>query len=211
LLLAALLVSFLVILLLIIKRKSATRKRQLKESNDAIERLANDMSSLTTKLRENQMMSEDLKQVIRNQIEVFTQLVEQYNLQFTHSPKKFSELFQRSYDINQPDSSFWSGLRAYADSTCGGIITQTVASCPELSETDVKFLSLYCCDLPTTVTMVCMGYNEAHSVYNKKRRIAEALSLEGRLDDYIMQFRNLAPSGEETTTEEQAQTSKNHD
>ena len=46
-------------------------------------------------------------------------------------------------------------------------------------------LSLCCCHLPTSVIMACMGYNESHSVYNKKRRIAELLGLKGRLEPFI--------------------------
>jgi hypothetical protein len=38
--------------------------------------------------------------------------------------------------------------------------------------------------------MVCMGYNESHSVYNKKRRIAEALQLDCSLDEYIQHFKH---------------------
>ena len=189
-LVAGLIVSMLAIFLIVIRKKSAQRKLQLEESQDAIERMANDKARLASQLKENQAMSEDLKLVISHQIEVFTHLVEEHYTKFTHAPKKFSELFKKSYDINQPDSSFWSGLRAYADSTCGGIITQTMASCPDLVESDAKFLSLYCCDLPTTVIMVCMGYNEAHSVYNKKRRITELLSLDGNLDEYILHFKS---------------------
>jgi hypothetical protein len=178
------------IVLMVIKKKLALRKRQLKESRDAMERMANDTARLTAQLKENQMMSEDLKQVIRNQIDVFTRLVDKHYTTFAHSPKRFGDMFEKSYSINQPDRSFWTGLRAYVDSTCGGIITQSLENYPLLSETDVKFLSLYCCNLPTTVIMVCMGYNEAHSVYNKKRRLATTMGLEEPLDDYIKGFKS---------------------
>ena len=188
LLIAAFVVSVLTILLMLLRKKAATHKRQLQESNDAMERMMGDTARLTSQLKENQMMSDDLKQVIRNQIDVFTRLVEQHYTKFAHAPKKFGELFQKTYDINQPKNSFWTGLRTYADSTCGGIITHTLKDCPTLSESDIRFLCLYCCELPTTVIMVCMGYNEVHSVYNKKRRIAEALQLEGSLDEYIACF-----------------------
>lgn len=189
LLVTGLIVSVLAILLIVARKKSAQRKRQLQESNDTIERMAGDSARLTTLLQDNRAMSEELKQVIRHQIDVFTLLVEQHYTQFTRAPKKFSELFQKSYDVNRPDKSFWTGLRAYADSVCGGIITHTLTDCPELSKTDVNFLSLYCCDLPSTVIMVCMGYNDVHSVYNKKRRVAEALQLDGSLDDYVQHFK----------------------
>lgn len=37
--------------------------------------------------------------------------------------------------------------------------------------------------------MACMGYNDVHSVYNKKRRVAQELGLTCKLEDYIAQFR----------------------
>ena len=189
LLLIALIVSVMAMALIVIRKKLALRKRQLKESRDAIERMTNDTARLASQLKENQMMSEDLKQVIRNQIDVFTRLVDRHNTMFAHSPKKFGDLFEKSYNINQPDSSFWAGLRTYVDSTCGNIITQSLENYPQLSETDIRFLSLYCCNLPTTVIMVCMGYNEAHSVYNKKRRVTDTMGLEVTLDEYIEAFK----------------------
>ena len=36
--------------------------------------------------------------------------------------------------------------------------------------------------------MACLGYKEAHSVYNKKRRVAEILESPNSLDAYIQQF-----------------------
>ena len=182
-------ISALAIALLWLSRKSAQRKRQVAASEDIIEQLQSDAARLSLQLAENQTMNEGLKTTIRHQIDTFTQLVEMHYTQFTHSPKKFGELFRRTYSVKRPDMSFWSGIRAYADSTCSGIITHTLESHPLLAETDVNFLGLCCCDLPTSVIMACMGYNDLHSVYNKKRRVAEALGLEGKLDDYIMQFK----------------------
>ena len=183
-------VSLLAIALLIISRKSVLRKRQIAANEDAIERLQNDASLLKSQLAENHAMSEGLKATIRNQIDIFTQLVELHYTQFSKRPKKFGELFQKTYNINQPDVSFWAGLRAYADSTCNGIISRTLEKYPLVSENDARFMSLCCCDLPTTVTMVCMGYNDVHSVYNKKHRIEVKLGEDQRFDDYIALFRN---------------------
>ncbi len=187
---ALLAVSALAIALLVLSRKAAQRKRQIASSEDTIEQLRSDAARLSSQLAENQTMNEDLKATIGHQIDTFTQLVEMHYTQFTYSPKKFGELFRKTYSVNQPDVSFWSGIRAYADSICSGIITQTLASHPSLADADVNFLSLCCCDLPTTVIMACMGYNDVHSVYNKKRRVAEALGLKGKLDDYIMGFKS---------------------
>lgn len=187
---ALLLLSVLAIALMMVSRKSAQRKRLLQESQDTIERLHGDTARLAAQLAKNEEMSEDLKQTIRHQIDTFTQLVEMHYQRVGQNPRKFVEHFKKSYSVSQPDLSFWTGIRAYADSTCGGIITHTLAACPSLNETDVRFLSLCCCDLPTTVIMACMGYNDSHSFYNKKRRIAEAIGLKGKLDSYIQAFKS---------------------
>lgn len=196
---AALAICALTIVLLMVSHKSARRKRQLQESEDIIERLHHDTERLSTQLQDNQAMNEGLKQTIKNQIDSFIRLVELHYTQFTHAPKKFDELFKKTYSVTQPDKSFWAGIRAYADSTCGGIISHTVANCPKLSETDVRFLSLCCCDLPTTVIMACMGYNEVHSFYNKKRRLCEAMCLDGKLDEYINSFKRQQTTAAKST------------
>lgn len=180
--------SLLAIALLVISRKSVQRKRQIAANEDTIERLQNDASQLKSQLAENHAMSEGLKATIRNQIDTFTQLVELHYTQFTHRPKKFDELFQRVYDANQPDMSFWAGIRNYADSTCNGIISHTLEKYPTVTENDARFMSLCCCDLPTTVIMVCMGYKDVHSVYNKKHRIEVKLGDDQKFDEYIQQF-----------------------
>ena len=183
---ALLVISILTIALMMISRKSAQRKRQIADSEETIERLRNDSVQLSALLAKNHAMSEELKATIRHQIDTFTQLVELHFTQFAQFPKKFGELFSKTYSLNQPDLSFWAGIRSYADSTCDGIITRTLEEHPSLAESDVRFLSLCCCNLPTTVIMACMGYNDLHSIYNKKRRLAQELGLTGKLDDYIL-------------------------
>ena len=182
-------VSLLAIAWLVTARKSSRRKRQIAANQDTIERLKNDASLLKSQLAENHAMSEGLKATIRNQIDSFTQLVELHYTQFSRRPKKFDELFQKTYDVNQPDVSFWTGIRAYADSTCNGIISRTLEKFPSVTENDARFMSLCCCDLPTTVVMVCMGYKDVHSVYNKKHRIEVKLGEGQKFDDYLEQYR----------------------
>lgn len=183
-------ISIFSVIVLIYRRRLALRKQQLQENEDTIERLHADAALLAAQLADNKSMNNELKDTIRHQIETFGRLVEMHNSHYAQNPKKFSALFKTVYSVNQPDDSFWDGIQNYADSTCGGIISHTVAEFPSLSQNDVRFLSLCCCELPTTVIMACMGYNEVHSVYNKKRRLAQALCLEGKLDDYIALFRH---------------------
>ena len=131
---ALLAISILVIALMAFARKSAQRKRQIASNEETIERLQSDAIQLASQLEANHEMSEGLKATIRHQINTFTQLVELHYTQFTQFPEKFNEMFKKSYNLNQPDLSFWTGLRAYADSTCNGIITRTLEEYPSLGE-----------------------------------------------------------------------------
>ena len=180
----------LAVVLLLISKRNARQRQRLMESEDIIERLRGDVANMQTRLDNQLGMNENLKATISRQIDTFAQLVEQHRKEFTKNPSKFDELFRKSYSVKQPDGSFWEGLRDYADSTFNGIVSRSVESCPSLTERDLNFLSLCCCELPPTVIMVCMGYNEIHSVYNKKRRLALALGRSDKLEEYIAEFKH---------------------
>lgn len=192
---ALLAISILAIALMAFARKAERRKRQVEDREKIIERLQSDTAQLASQLEANHEMSEGLKATIRHQIETFTQLVELHYTQFTQFPEKFNEMFKKAYNLNQPDLSFWTGLRAYADSTCNGIITRTLEEHPSLTESDVRFLSLCCSNLPTSAIMACLGYNnDLHSIYRKKRRLAQKMGLTVKLDDYIMEMQHSKPA-----------------
>ena len=183
-----LILSIAAVVLLMMKRNLDRRRWKMLDLENTVNLLRSDASRLKLTLNAHQAMSESLKQTISNQISVFAQLVEQHCIRSSHFPKKYNELFERSYRLNQPNESFWKGLSDYVDSTCNGIITRSLATAPALNSSDINFLSLYCCEIPITAIMACMGYNDSHSVYNKKRRLIKVLALPGKLDDYIAQF-----------------------
>ena len=58
----------------------------------------------------------------------------------------------------------------------------------------MRFLSLCCSNLPTSAIMACLGYNDLHSIYRKKRRLAKKMGLTVKLDDYIMDMQNSKPA-----------------
>jgi tetratricopeptide (TPR) repeat protein len=186
LLVAALALSLMTILLMAYRRKLSRRKQQLKEMEDVIDRLHDEQAQLSRQFENDKVMNDKLKEAIQRQIEMFTALVEKHQKQFTTDPKGFAKLFESVYSVTRPDSTFWTSLHAYADSLTDNLVSRTVQAYPELLDTDVQVLSLCCSNLPTTVIMACMGYNDAHSVYNKKRRIAETMGLDEKLDDYIL-------------------------
>lgn len=188
LLVAALALSLMTIMLMAYRRQLSRRKQQLKEMEDVIDRLHDEQAQMSRQFENDKVMNDKLKEAIQRQIEMFTTLVEKHQKQFTTDPKGFAKLFKSVYSVTQPDSTFWASVHAYADSLTDNLVSRTVEAYPELLDTDVQVLSLCCSNLPTTVIMACMGYNDAHSVYNKKRRIAETMGLEDKLDDYILRL-----------------------
>lgn len=189
LLATALFVGILLTAIMAMRFRLAQRQRQIEESEMIIEQLQSDAKALATQLNKHQTMSDELKQAIQDQIELFTHLVELQVTSYANSPSHFSKTFARSYSSKQSDNgSFWKSLRAYVNARYNNIIDESLAVFPSLSETDINYLSLYCCNLPTSVIMACMGYKEAHSAYNKKRRVAEALGSPDSLDDYIKMY-----------------------
>lgn len=171
------------------RRRLKQHQRQVEESMMTIERLRADAATLTSQLGEHQAMSDELKQAIQDQIGLFTQLVEKHVTQYANSPNRFSKAFAQAYLSKQPDSRFWKALRTYVNARYNDIIDTSLATYPSLNETDVRYLALYCCNLPTSVIMACMGYKEAHSAYNKKRRVAAAVESPASLDAYIEMFK----------------------
>lgn len=175
--------------ILLLSRNAARRKRQLNESKDNIEHLRGDCARLVSQLQANQAMNDSLKQTIRNQIETFSHLVEEHKLLYTSHPEKFSELFMKSYNAKHPDGSFWASIQGYADSISNGMVSNAMAQNPMMTDSDVRFLSLYVCDLPTSVIMICMGYGNLRSTYNKKRRVTDLLGYSGSLEEAILDWK----------------------
>ncbi len=184
-------ISLLVIVIIAMKHYINSRSRELQERQDTIERLRDDVAQLTPRLIALKTLSDELKDTIRHQVEVYTQLVEKFASEKEKAKKDFNKAFEQSYSISNMNESFWVGLRTYVNSQYNNIIDESIATYPALNKTDINYLALYCCGLPTSVIMACMGYKEAHSAYNKKRRVAEAMNLQAGLDSYIMQYNSI--------------------
>lgn len=178
--------------ILLLTRRASRRKHQLKEKEDYLEQMREDYMHMKSQLEANQEMNESLKKTIRNQIDIFSRLVDEHYKLFTTHPEKFNEIFMQSYSAKQPTKSFWNGIRTYADSASNGFVSHAVSLHPTMTDSDVRFLSLYVCDLPTSVIMICMGYGNLRSTYNKKRHIANLLSSSDNLDQCIVEWKQHA-------------------
>jgi len=181
-----LVLSVLVIALMHMRHKSTLRKHEIEDLEATIEQLQRETAALPAQLEQKKAMSEQLKKALKSQIETITQLVMNYNETIEENPKAFRAAFKEIIGVQQPDTSFWNGIEAYANLTHRNLIATTANKFPSLTPSDIHFLSLSCCELPPTVVMTLMGYNEIHSYYNKKRRLTNALKLTGKLEDFIL-------------------------
>lgn len=190
---ALLLLSILAMALLMARQRIARSRQRLKETEEIIDRLQSDSTRLAHELKANKEMSGSLKETLRHQLDTLGQLVVMRNKEYVDDPKGFNTMLKNIYEINKPDDVFWVGLRTYVNNTRNGIIDRIEAEHPSaLIESDIRYLCLYCSGIPSTVVMACMGYNDLHSVYNKKRRIVKKLGLHENenalieaLDEYI--------------------------
>lgn len=177
------------------RRRLEQRRRLALEYEETIYRLQDDTALLTSRLNAHKAMSDELKGAFRQQLELFTQLVAMHNTQFANSPQRFSEAFAKAYRAKSPNNAFWGVLHAYVNSQFNHILETSVANSQQLIDSDINYLALYCCDLPATIVMACMGYKEVHSVYNKRRRVAEIVGYPNKLDAYVELFKSVQVYG----------------
>lgn len=177
--------SLLVLTWVVFSNRMQEHQRRLKERDDQIDRMHEEAIELSARLKNDVEMSDKLKNALKHQLQVFIQLMEVYNSRHANNHSRLKKVLEMTFKSKKPDENFWEDIQAYADSTHGNLIGQLRETNKNLIESDLRVLSLCCCHLPTSVIMACMGYNESHSVYNKKRRIAELLGLEGRLEPFI--------------------------
>lgn len=177
--------SLLVLTWVVFRNRMQEHQRRLKERDDQIDRMHEEAIELSARLKNDVEMSDKLKNALKHQLQVFIQLMEVYNSRHANNQSRLKKVLETTFKSKKPDENFWEDIQAYADSTHGNLIDRLRETNKNLIESDLRVLSLCCCHLPTSVIMACMGYNESHSVYNKKRRIAELLGLEGRLEPFI--------------------------
>ena len=177
--------SLLVLTWVVFSNRMQEHQRRLKDRDDQIDRMHEEALELSARLKNDVEMSDKLKNALKHQLQVFIQLMEVYNSRHANNHSRLKKVLEMTFKSKKPDENFWEDIQAYADSTHGNLIGQLRETNKNLIDSDLRVLSLCCCHLPTSVIMACMGYNESHSVYNKKRRIAELLGLEGRLEPFI--------------------------
>lgn len=127
-----------------------------------------------------------LKLALENQIKSIRQLID-LSYRSGGDTEKFMDKFRESVRVNQFSDGMWRDLKYMVNEQYGGIIHYLTTTYPQLSEDDLNFLSLMCCDFSYIEMAVCFGYVNERSTYSRRAKLASKMGITIPLDEYIRQ------------------------
>ena len=179
LLIGLLLLILVVFLLLYLKKK--------KDSNRLIEELRKEHISNYNSLREDlEKHDDDFSHLMSSQLNVFREIMSSgYKPNKVYSDNKITHKIKAIDDSNV---EFWNGLRNYLNFRYDGIIDKISKDYPILTDADINFIGLICCDFSDAAIAVCKGYRNTDSVRSRRRKIRDKMKIDGLLDIYLKQL-----------------------
>ena len=179
LLIGLLLLILVVFLLLYLKKK--------KDSNRLIEELRKEHISNYNSLREDlEKHDDDFSHLMSSQLNVFREIMSSgYKPNKVYSDNKITHKIKAIDDSNV---EFWNGLRNYLNFRYDGIIDKISNDYPILTDADINFIGLICCDFSDAAIAVCKGYRNTDSVRSRRRKIRDKMKIDGLLDIYLKQL-----------------------
>ena len=192
LLIGLLLLISAVFLMLYLKKK--------KDSKRLIEELRNEHISKYNSLREDiDKLDNGFSRLMKSQIDVFEEIMAS-----GYNPNKDPSDYKITHKIKAIDDSnidFWEGLRSYLNLRYDRLIDKIKKDYSILTESDINFIGLICCEFSDAAIAVCLGLRNSSSVRSRRRKIRDKMKINGLLDVYLkkMMGKNLA---ERSYTEE---------
>ena len=176
LLIVSLLLISVVFLLLYLKKK--------KDTNRLIDELRKEHISSYNSLRKDlEKHDDDFSRLMQSQIDVFEEIMAS-----GYNPNKDPSDYKITHKIKAIDDSnveFWNGLRNYLNFRYDGIIDKISKDYPILTDADLNFIGLICCDFSDAAIAVCKGYRNTDSVRSRRRKIRDKMKIDGLLDIYL--------------------------
>ncbi len=176
LLVGALLLVSIVFLLLYLKKK--------KDSKRLIDEIRKEHISKYNSLRENlEIRDDDFSHLMSSQLNVFEEIMSSgYKPNEVYSDNKITHKIKAIDDSNV---EFWHGLRSYLNHRYDGIIDKISNDYPNLTDADLNFIGLICCDFSDAAIAVCKGYRNTDSVRSRRRKIRDKMKINDLLDVYL--------------------------
>lgn len=149
-----------------------------------IEELSQESISNYNSFREDiGQLDDDFSHLMQSQLNVFEEImVSGYNP--NNNPADYS-VTHKIKAIDKSNVEFWNGLRSFLNHRYDGIIDRIIKDCPSLSDDEINFIGLVCCDFSNVAIAVCQGYRNSSSVRSRRRYIRDKMKINGLLDDYL--------------------------
>lgn len=179
LLIGSLILVSIVFLLLYFKKK--------KDSKRLIDEIRKEHISNYNSLREYlEKHDDDFSHLMSSQLNVFEEIMSSgYKPNKVYSDNKITHKIKAIDDSNV---EFWNGLRNYLNFRYDGIIDKISKDYPILTDADINFIGLICCDFSDAAIAVCKGYRNTDSVRSRRRKIRDKMKIDGLLDIYLKQL-----------------------
>ncbi len=173
---AALCTIFIIFTVLYFVKKHNTKK--------LIEELRNEHISKYNSLREDiDKLDNGFSSLMQSQIDVFEEIMAS-----GYSPNKDPSDYKITHKIKAIDDSnidFWNGLRSYINHSYDGLIDKIKNDYSILTESDINFIGLICCEFSDAAIAVCLGLRNSSSVRSRRRKIRDKMKINGLLDVYL--------------------------
>ena len=170
-----LLISVVFLLLYLKKKKDAKR---------LIDEIRKEHISKYNSLREDiDKLNNGFSRLMQSQIDVFEEIMAS-----GYNPNKDPSDYKITHKIKAVDDSnvdFWNGLRSYINHRFDGIIDKISNDYPNLTDADLNFIGLICCDFSDAAIAVCKGYRNTDSVRSRRRKIRVKMKINDLLDVYL--------------------------
>ena len=178
-LIGLLLLILVVFLLLYLKKK--------KDAKRLIDEIRKEHISKYNSLREDiDKLNNGFSRLMQSQIDVFEEIMAS-----GYNPNKDPSDYKITHKIKAVDDSnvdFWNGLRSYINHRFDGLLDKIKKDYSTLTDSDINFIGLICCDFSDAAIAVCLGLRNSSSVRSRRRKIRDKMKIDGLLDIYLKQL-----------------------
>ena len=154
------------------KRLEQSMRHEITRLNECLMKA---QSSINVSNDENESLVKLVK-VLDYHLDLANSLISR-SYEYEKNPRKFLEEFKKTISQQSDESGFMKSLKSYV-STRYRINLQEMKSKYGLSDDDVNFVCLSCCNVPATVMMVLMGYANTNIVANKRQKLKKKVKAE---------------------------------
>lgn len=128
---------------------------------------------------------DEIKNALNKPLCLIKNLIDKSHM--ARKPESFLKEFKELVSVARFPNGIWSELRYSVDILNHGFLSELNKEFPSLSIADLNFITLMVCKFSMVEIMICMGYTNERSAFNKRLEIAKKIGVHKEsLIDYIL-------------------------